>query len=128
MACLFTRGYYTSDALLLFSERYMIIAIDYDNTLSLKPEMWKKILPIYKEYGFRLYVVTLRYAQDGGCWGIRVDNSDMDWVLPFVDKVIFCCGLQKRPYCTNLGISPAFWIDDLPETIIELPNDKRSFR
>lgn len=98
----------------------LTIAIDYDETLSLQPGMWKEIVPLFKQWGFKVYIVTYRH-DDGygnGGWGFPVNNSDMQWAIDICDHVVFTGAKSKKETCAKLGIFPHIWIDDTPEAIV----------
>jgi len=94
----------------------MTIAIDYDDTFTLHPEMWYGILSIMHSYGFTIYIVTYRHS---------TQFSDMDMNIQHVTDYIFTSGIAKKKYCIDAGVNIDIWIDDSPETIIydwkELP-------
>lgn len=101
-------------------ERSPTIAIDYDDTLSLKPDMWREIIPLFKKFGFKVYIVTYRYSNGIGntYWGFAADNSDMDWAIELCDGVVFTGLKSKRLFCQQNNIYPDIWIDDTPEAIV----------
>ena len=84
----------------------MKIALDYDETFTAAPVLWKQFIALCKEYGHEVKFVTNR---DG-----RFDNDDIladasDCGIP----IIFTNGLQKEHvYKADV------WIDDSPETIV----------
>lgn len=109
-----------SPGILVKSESTYTIALDYDDTLSLKPEMWRQIIPILKAFGFKVYIVTYRFdSGDGnGYWGFPTDNSDMDWAIQLVDGVLFTGTKAKREFCYSRDIYPDIWVDDTPDAIV----------
>ena len=104
----------------LKTERSLTVAIDYDDTLSLKPNMWREIIPLFKAFGFKVYIVTYRFQSGAGnnYWGFASDNSDMDWAIELADGVVFTGAKSKRLFCQNLDIYPDIWIDDTPDAIV----------
>lgn len=96
-----------------------VIAIDYDDTLSLSPNMWRDIIPIFKAFGFNVCIVTYRSDNSAGAWGYgSYSNADMDWAINICDQVVFTAGKSKRDFCAARGIYPHIWIDDSPEAIV----------
>lgn len=84
------------------------IAIDYDDTYTLHPEMWEGIISIMLSYGFTVYIITYRHS---------TQFSDMNMEIPGVTDYIFTSGKAKRKYCLDNGLHIAIWIDDSPECI-----------
>lgn len=95
-----------------------IIAIDYDDTLSISPPMWMEIIPMLQVFGFEVCIVTYR-SDVSYAWGYGTfDNSDMQWAIDICDNVIFTNGKSKRNFCAQHDIYPLIWIDDTPEAIV----------
>ncbi|MGD1524120.1 hypothetical protein [Vibrio owensii] len=96
------------------------VLVDYDDTFSLNPELFKKIWELLQSAGFIVKCCTARSKID-------CDNSDL---LEHISEndVFFCEGYQKREYLEktyNIGASDiAFWIDDFPESIVALSFDE----
>lgn len=84
--------------------RKLAVGIDFDDTITLAPEMFEKIIEVFKSGGFDVYIVTAR-------------NSDTWCELllkfkPLVENVIFCSGKAK---CDIVEVD--IWIDDFPLAI-----------
>jgi hypothetical protein len=94
-----------------FSKQYVML--DYDNTVSLNPQMFLQIFDLLKRCGFIPKICTARHED--------FDNSDI--FLWFDEKdVIFCNGEQKKDVLYRHGIKRkevAFWIDDKPAAIVD---------
>jgi hypothetical protein len=86
-----------------------IVAIDYDDTYTLSPNMWKEAITLFRHYGFEVYIVTYRHS---------TQFSDMDRDIKGIKDVIFTNGNSKQKYCENIGINVDIWIDDSPESIV----------
>ncbi len=96
-----------------------VIAVDYDDTITVDKEMWIEIISIMKKRNFTVVVVTFRIHENDPYLGLlKVDNSDMNWLYPHVDQIIFTGGNKKKKFCEDIGIKPIIWIDDKPEWIV----------
>ena len=89
----------------------MIIALDYDRTITADPEMFRYLV---EEFGDRheFIVVTNRRP---------IEPVD-DWWDRAVD-VYYTNGHAKRDFLANEGVYPDLWIDDEPEYITENKRD-----
>ena len=88
----------------------MRIALDYDLTYTLDPDMWDNFIAIALNSNHDIRIVTAR--------------SPIHDVLPqeFIIPVIYCDGVAKKFHCTwfaddGEGWLPDVWIDDKPENI-----------
>jgi len=84
----------------------MKIALDYDETFTAAPVLWKQFISLCKEYGHDIKFVTYRdsrYSNDDIC----ADAYDCGV------EIVFTAGIQKE-HVYNADI----WIDDSPETIV----------
>jgi hypothetical protein len=86
-----------------------IIAIDYDDTISLNVEAWTDIIKLFHSLGASVYIVTYRHS---------TQFKDMVLDIPNVKDVIFTGAVGKRKYCEDIGIYVDVWIDDSPESIL----------
>ena len=87
-----------------------IIAIDYDDTISLNIEAWKQIINLFTSLGAIVYVVTYRSST-------QFDDMCLD--IPNVKDTIFTNAIAKKKYCEDVAnIDVDIWIDDLPESIV----------
>lgn len=87
-----------------------IIAIDYDDTISLNVEAWKEIIKLFASFGAIIYVITYRHS---------TQFNDMDMNIPHVKDFIFTNAMGKKKYCEEIaGVSVDIWIDDSPESIV----------
>jgi len=87
-----------------------IIAIDYDDTISLNIDAWKQIIKLFHSFGAIIYVVTYREST-------RFDDMILD--IPYVRDFIFTNANGKKKYCEDVvGIEADIWIDDSPESIV----------
>jgi hypothetical protein len=85
----------------------MKIALDYDETFTAAPMLWKQFITLCKQYGHEIKFVTYRdsrYHNDDIC----ADAYDCG-----ID-IVFTAGKQKQHICPDIDI----WIDDSPETVV----------
>ncbi len=91
----------------------MNISLDYDNTYTVDPECWKKVIRSFQSSGHKVFCVTMRSKE--------LDyHKDFDLLELLGVKNVFCDGVSKRRVTEDLGIKIDVWIDDTPEGI---PND-----
>lgn len=88
------------------------IMIDWDETMSLNPEMFLKIIDLFSRLRYNVKIFTARRSTQ--------DNSD---IFAYVDKkdVLFAEREPKIDALQFYGIKEknvAFWIDDMPSAII----------
>ena len=86
-----------------------IIAIDYDDTISLNIDAWTQIIKLLYSLGAIIYIVTYRES---------TRNDDMQLDIPHVKDVLFTNSTAKKAYCENHGVEVDIWIDDCPESIV----------
>ena len=82
------------------------IGIDFDDTISLNPEMFKDIINIFKKNEFSVIIVTARNH-----------NDFCDLLNEFkelVDRIIFTNGVAKEDVVSEFNINIDIWIDDTP--------------
>ena len=87
----------------------MNISLDYDDTFTADPDLWRRFSAQARGRGHKVYVVTLR--ADAGCDEVRRECG------PFVDGIIPCNYRPKREAVRAAGVRIDVWVDDMPETI-----------
>ncbi|AUR92289.1 hypothetical protein NVP1170O_176 [Vibrio phage 1.170.O._10N.261.52.C3] len=91
----------------------LYVMIDWDDTASLNPYMFKELFLMLGSNGFIPKICTAR--------GEHFDNEDIfEHFSP--NEVIFCNGQQKKDILHLHDIKRsevAFWIDDSPEAIVD---------
>lgn len=93
----------------------MNIAIDYDETYTLAPMMWRSVIDKFMGYNHDVHLVTWR---DGNNNGMRNEVVE-DVSSIFVEKNIHFTNLKaKRKYMEDKGIYIDVWIDDNPYAIL----------
>lgn len=88
----------------------MIIAIDYDNTLTADPEGWTQFIKMMQARGHEVVCVTGR--SDIGEWGEEVRRE-----IGGLVKIVFSGNQWKRAAAEKAGWKVNVWIDDMPEYI-----------
>jgi len=91
----------------------MRIAIDFDDTYTLDPEMWDKILVLMCRSGHEVFCITAR------------PDDHMEKVRQTIGKIVGidnCIGTQllaKRQYVKDhYDLTFDVWIDDTPDAIV----------
>lgn len=86
----------------------MNIAIDYDDTYTLNPNLWNQIIEIFMKQNNNVYCVTKRYE----------DNAE-DIVEAFanINVPIIYAIKSKLEAVSEAGIKIDVWIDDKPQSI-----------
>ena len=89
----------------------MRIALDYDNTYTADPTLWRHFVYRCRERGHEVFIVTARDE--------RFDRTPDLVDIEHYFKVVWCRGVAKRWWCSHFGPG-AFdvWIDDKPEAIL----------
>jgi len=92
----------------------VIIAIDYDGTITEDINLFSQIVSLMKKSGHKPIIVTMRYTheEDNTLNAILQKNS---WDVP----VYYTGRKAKRDFMFNLGILVDIWIDDRPDWILE---------
>ena len=87
-----------------------VIAIDYDDTISLDVDVWRQIISLLSSLGFSVYVVTYREST-------KFDDMAMD--IDGVIDYLFTNNTAKKKYCSEIvGIEVDVWIDDCPASVL----------
>jgi hypothetical protein len=90
----------------------MLIALDFDDTVTLDPTFWNSFVIASKKAGHGVIIVTMR---NSGSEAERVRRTVH--AVPHCD-MYFTNRLAKRPFMASLGITPCVWIDDKPEYVV----------
>lgn len=92
----------------------MIIAIDYDDTYTKDICGWNIFILMMQRRGHIFYCVTNR-KQDN----IKVIHRTIGEIIQ-EKNCIATDGASKRKFLRDLNIMPDVWIDDAPETIVDI--------
>ena len=87
----------------------MMIAIDYDDTFTCDPHLWRLFIGNALDLGHQVVCVTMR----------RHPPHDDEPKLPNI-PIVCTAGLQKRAAAQVAGFMVDVWIDDMPEAIGEI--------
>ena len=89
----------------------LTIAIDFDQTSTANPALWKNFIVEAKEmWGYEVVCVTGR--SDEGQWGNEVREA-LNGLIP----IVFAGHLWKRDAAEKAGYQIDIWIDDNPEYV-----------
>lgn len=90
----------------------MLIAIDFDETLTKDPQLWRWFYQIAAQRGHRLICVTARRQ--------TADNVDLidEWLAAQqIDLPVYFTSLgSKVAHMAAIGLNVDIWIDDDPKT------------
>lgn len=84
----------------------MIIALDYDDTITLDPEFWLSFIRSAQRRGIVVHCVTWRSEHE------PVHHSVSELVQVFYTDL-----LAKRPFMESKGVYVDVWIDDNPYAV-----------
>jgi hypothetical protein len=87
----------------------MIVAIDYDETITENVGAWKEIIKTMNFMNFTVLCVTYRQPD--------CDPHELDWLKGYVEEIIFTGQTAKRKFCIEQGWEVDVWIDDEPMSI-----------
>jgi hypothetical protein len=87
----------------------MLVAIDFDQTITEHPQGWLEVINTMKAVGMRVIVVTFRQP--------TCDPHELDWLDKHVEAVIFTGQRNKDQACKIRGFNVDVWIDDTPMSI-----------
>lgn len=89
----------------------LLIALDYDNTLTADPQGFKAIIRCFQSLGHEVMIVTMRCKEKD--YEPQFDELRDKYQV----DAIFCDGNPKRKFTETLGYKFDIWIDDYPEGI-----------
>jgi hypothetical protein len=87
------------------------IALDYDDTFTSDPGLWRMFVAACQARGHTVYIVTARYENN---------VADIEVNLPGLE-IMASGGMPKRDFCSSKGIEIDIWIDDMPWLIGDAP-------
>lgn len=103
----------------------LTISLDFDETFTAAPGLWRSFITDAKARGHRVVCVTRREDTPDNQEALRLAFGDL---FPELAAAILCGpGKQKRAAAADAGLSVDIWIDDKPETVPEAP-EPRSFK
>lgn len=88
-------------------------SLDYDDTFTADPELWRILIPIMKERGHQIYMITARHN--------TIENKqelfrNLDGLIE-PSRIYFSYDAPKRWFADREGLFIDIWIDDSPEAI-----------
>ena len=88
----------------------MIIAIDFDDTLTADAQLWLKFIETAKELGHRCICITARRQTED-----NIETID-EWMQSHgIDIPVYYSGLaSKVEHAKRIGLKVDIWIDDSP--------------
>lgn len=87
----------------------MLISLDYDDTYSLDPPTWDKVIDLFHQTGHEVMCVTMRYAEEG---------QELELTIGKKCTIIYTGRKAKKPYLQKVRMEPDVWIDDSAEWIL----------
>jgi hydroxymethylpyrimidine pyrophosphatase-like HAD family hydrolase len=87
----------------------MLIALDYDDTYTVDPKCWNRVIAILLQAGHKVIVATSRF---------KLLESEREIIEATGLQVIFCNHNAKSEVLKKLGVFPDVWIDDNPWSIV----------
>lgn len=107
------------------AETGLTISLDFDQTFTAAPGLWRSFIVDAKARGHRVVCVTRREDTEQNQEALRLAFGDL---FPELAAAILCGPeRQKRQAAADAGLAVDIWIDDKPETVPEAPT-ARSFK
>ena len=96
--------------------KQFVVAIDFDNTYDIAPELWNGIIEMMDKQGWRVICVT----QEDGDIAEQYDKvaKSIGKVIG-MDNVFFTAGKKKMKFMKKNDIEPNIWIDNNPKRIFK---------
>lgn len=102
----------------------MNIGIDFDDTITADPNMWKVFIELARASGHDIRIVTARSE----AYGVQEVFDYADKFTPEL-PVIYTSGYEKAPYCRKYhDFDVDVWIDDNPHWCGTTDKDEWSAR
>ena len=107
------------------AETGLTISLDFDQTFTAAPGLWRSFIVDAKARGHRVVCITRREDTEQNQEALRLAFGDLFAEL----AAAILCGpeRQKRQAAADAGLAVDIWIDDKPETVPEAPT-ARSFK
>lgn len=107
------------------AETGLTISLDFDQTFTAAPGLWRSFIVDAKARGHRVVCITRREDTEQNQEALRLAFGDL---FPELAAAILCGPeRQKRQAAADAGLAVDIWIDDKPETVPEAPT-ARSFK
>ena len=87
----------------------MKIALDYDDTFTVDPKCWRKVIDLLQKYGHEITIATSRFK--------TLENYRE--ISKYTDlPILFCDHNAKAESARQHGVNFDVWIDDNPWAIV----------
>lgn len=93
-----------------------VVALDFDNTYDVEPELWNQIIELMTGKGWTVICVT---QEDGDNPEQYAKVANTIGKVIGIDNVYFTAGKKKKKYMKKHDIEPNIWIDNNPKRIFE---------
>jgi hypothetical protein len=87
----------------------MLVAIDFDHTISANEYAWLNVIDTMKQSGFQVIVVTYRKPD--------CDPHELNFLKKHVYDILFTGQRNKKQFCLERGYEVDVWVDDEPITV-----------
>lgn len=94
--------------------RGLLISLDYDQTFTAAPGLWRSFVALAAESGNRVVMISRREQTDENVAEMRLAVGDLE----LVDMILCGPETQKRAAAEAAGLAVDVWIDDYPEGIV----------
>lgn len=96
----------------------MNLALDYDETFTVDPDLWKDFVKNAIDRGHKVYLITMRHGIPEGIYATTLMNEYSEVFeatkgMSF-SQIIFTGRKAKKLFCDDIGLSINVWIDDNP--------------
>lgn len=89
----------------------LTFSLDYDDTFTADPRLWRDWTLLAINHGHSVYCVTARQDSESNLQEIKHGFG-----CPII--VVMTSGQQKRQFCIDSGLRIDVWIDDAPDAIV----------
>lgn len=84
----------------------LLIALDFDETYTADPVLWRSFVHLAKHSGHQVIIATMRYPHEGAEIESEVDG--------LISTIVYTGRKAKFDELKRQGFSPDIWIDDSP--------------
>lgn len=84
----------------------LLIALDFDETYTADPELWRAFVRLAHRNGHQVIIATMRYPHEGAEIESEVDG--------LINVIIYTGRKAKFDEVRRQGYTPDIWIDDSP--------------